>query len=301
MSEATVIALGFFDGVHLGHGALLRKTAERAAQLGVTPAAFTFDRSPREFVTGTRVPLLTDAQERAALIRELYGVERVFVAVFDRTMMTMPWRAFVTDLLVARYHAVHLVAGYDFRFGSGNEGDCGRLRLLCRELGLGCDVIAPVEHDGVTVSSTLIRRLIEAGEVRRAAEFLGHPHRMRGSVCHGQGVGKKLLFPTANLLPAPHIITPARGVYATRAFLDDGTSYAGVTNVGVHPTVGAGDTVTVETFLTDFSGDLYGRELRLDFYDFLRPEQRFPSVAALYDQISHDAARARALVERTDG
>lgn len=168
MSEATVIALGFFDGVHLGHGALLRKTAERARELGVTPAAFTFDRSPKEFVTGVPVPLLTSAAERAEIIREYYGIGTVFVEPFDRAMMTMPWEDFITELLVKKYRAVHLVAGHDFRFGYKNQGDPEKLREKCRALGLGCDIIPKVELDGVTVSSTYIRSLIEAGEVERA-------------------------------------------------------------------------------------------------------------------------------------
>ena len=188
MSEATVIALGFFDGVHLGHGALLRKTAERARELGVTPAAFTFDRSPKEFVTGVPVPLLTSAAERAEIIREYYGIGTVFVEPFDRAMMTMPWEDFITELLVKKYRAVHLVAGHDFRFGYKNEGDPEKLREKCRALGLGCDIIPKVELDGVTVSSTYIRSLVEAGEVERAARFLGHPHRMSGTVRHGEGI-----------------------------------------------------------------------------------------------------------------
>ena len=160
MSEATVIALGFFDGVHLGHGALLRKTAERARELGVTPAAFTFDRSPKEFVTGVPVPLLTSAAERAEIIREYYGIGTVFVEAFDRAMMTMPWEDFITELLVKKYRAVHLVAGHDFRFGYKNQGDPEKLREKCRALGLGCDIIPKVELDGVTVSSTYIRSLV---------------------------------------------------------------------------------------------------------------------------------------------
>ena len=300
MSEATVIALGFFDGVHLGHGALLRKTAERARELGVTPAAFTFDRSPKEFVTGVPVPLLTSAAERAEIIREYYGIGTVFVEPFDRAMMTMPWEDFITELLVKKYRAVHLVAGHDFRFGYKNQGDPEKLREKCRALGLGCDIIPKVELDGVTVSSTYIRSLIEAGEVERAARFLGHPHRMSGTVCHGEGIGRKRLFPTANLVPEPHIIVPKRGVYATRAYLPDGTQRVGVTNVGVRPTVSEANRVTVETYLTGFDGDLYGQELRLDFCAYLRPEKKFPSTRELHDQIAENIREAASLVSLTE-
>ena len=299
MSEATVIALGFFDGVHLGHGALLRKTAERARELGATPAAFTFDRSPKEFVTGVPVPLLTSAAERAEIIREYYGICTVFVEPFDRAMMTMPWEDFITELLVKKYRAVHLVAGHDFRFGYKNEGDPEKLREKCRALGLGCDIIPKVELDGVTVSSTYIRSLIEAGEVERAARFLGHPHRMSGTVRHGEGIGKKRLFPTANLVPDAHIIVPKRGVYATRAHLPDGTQYVGVTNVGVRPTVSDARRVTVETYLVDYDGDLYGQELRLDFCAYLRPEKKFSSARELHDQIAENIREAASLVSLT--
>lgn len=300
MREATVIALGFFDGVHLGHGALLRKTAERAAALGVSSAAFTFDRSPREFVTGVPVPLLTDAQERAAIIRDRYGIGEVFVEPFDRAMMTLPWEDFITELLVKKYRAVHLVAGHDYRFGHKNAGDVEKLREKCRALGLGCDIIPKVELDGVTVSSTYIRSLIESGDVARAARYLGHPHTLTGTVCHGEGIGKKALFPTANLVPRAHIIVPARGVYATRVHLPDGTTRVGVTNVGVRPTVSDANAVTVETYLVDFDGDLYDKPLRLDFIAYLREEKRFDSTRTLHDEIARNADAARALVEAAE-
>ena len=297
MSEATVIALGFFDGVHLGHGALLRKTVERARELGVTPAAFTFDRSPKEFVTGVPVPLLTSAAERAEIIREYYGIGTVFVEPFDRAMMTMPWEDFITELLVKKYRAVHLVAGHDFRFGYKNQGDPEKLREKCRALGLGCDIIPKVELDGVTVSSTYIRSLLEAGEVRRAAEFLGHYFSVEGTVRHGEGIGKKSLFPTANLIPEEHIIALKRGVYATRAHLPNGETCVGVTNVGVRPTVSDKNTVTIETYLVGFDGDLYGQKLQLDFFDYLREEKKFSSTQELHDMIAKNAREAEMIVK----
>ena len=294
MSEETVIALGFFDGVHIGHGALLRKTAERAKELGCRSAAFTFDRAPKEFVLGTAVPLLTDVEERSILIRQFYGMDEVFVEPFDQVMMTMPWEDFITELLVGKYHAVHLVAGHDFRFGHRNEGTPERLREKCAQLGIGCDIVAKVELDGVTVSSTHIRALIEEGQVCDAARFLGRPYEMRGPVQHGQGLGTKSLFPTANLLLKAHAVVPKRGVYATQVYLQDGACYTGVTNVGVRPTVSEENTVTIETYLLDFSGDLYGGEIRVAFLDFLREERPFPSVQELRSQIAEDIERAKA-------
>lgn len=295
-----VIALGFFDGVHIGHGALLRKTAERAKELGCISAAFTFDRAPREFVTGKSVPLLTNPQERSALIRELYGIEQVIVEPFDRGMMTMPWRDFMEKLLLGKYHAVHLVAGHDYHFGYRNEGNPALLRDYCAAHGIGCDIIAKVEHRGVTVSSTLIRALVESGEVERAAEFLGHPHAMTGTVEHGFGLGTARLFPTVNLIPHGATIIPAHGVYATKVHLENGETFLGVTNVGTRPTVGTGNGVTVETNLIDFTGDLYGQHIRVDFCLRLREEKRFSSTQALHDQIAQDIARTRAALSETN-
>ena len=292
--EKTVIALGFFDGVHRGHGALLRKAAERAGELNAAPAVFTFDRSPKEFVTGKPVLLINSNDDRRDIIRRVYGIQRVIFAPFDREMMTMPWQEFITELLVKQYGAVHLVAGHDYRFGHKNEGTVERLREKCRELGLGCDIIPKVELEGITVSSTYIRTLLEQGDVERAALFLGHPHCLSQTVRHGQRLGRTIGIPTVNLAVPAHVMTPERGVYITRAFLPDGRSCPGVTNVGTRPTVTEGDTVSVETYLLGFDGDLYGQTVRLDFYKRLRGEVKFPSLEALRQEILRNVAETEA-------
>ncbi len=292
--EKTVIALGFFDGVHRGHGALLRKAAERAGELNAAPAVFTFDRSPKEFVTGKPVLLINSNDDRRDIIRRVYGIQRVIFAPFDREMMTMPWQDFITELLVKQYGAVHLVAGHDYRFGHKNEGTVERLREKCRELGLGCDIIPKVELEGITVSSTYIRTLLEQGDVDRAALFLGHPHCLSQTVRHGQRLGRTIGIPTVNLAVPAHVLTPERGVYITRAFLPDGRSCPGVTNVGTRPTVTEGDTVSVETYLLGFDGDLYGQTVRLDFYKRLRGEVKFPSLEALRQEILRNVAETEA-------
>ena len=172
-SKRNVIALGFFDGVHLGHQALLRRAKERAMELGMTPAVFTFDRSPREFVTGRPVPLLTTAEERREKVRTLFPDMEVIVAPFDREMMTMPWDVFV-EKLQSRLSAGWLVAGHNFRFGHKNAGNAALLQEKAADLGMGCDIIPAVKLDGIPVSSTHIRALLEAGEEREAERFLGH-------------------------------------------------------------------------------------------------------------------------------
>lgn len=289
-TEKRVIALGFFDGVHLGHGALLRRVGEKAAELGAVPAAVTFDTHPENLILKTpAVPLLSSPLDRAELMRRFYGIREVIVAHFDERMMHMPWREFVTDYLAGEHGAVHLVAGHDFHFGYKGEGNPERLQALCGELGIGCDIIPKVVQDHITISSTYIRTLVAQGEMAQAVRFLGHPHVLTGTVSHGKHLGSSLGFPTVNLTLPPQVIAPAHGVYATRAVFENGESYPTVTNVGVRPTVNDGGALTVEGFLLHFDGDLYGREIRLEFFDFLRPEQKFDSLEALRAEVMHNA------------
>ena len=297
MRNKCVIALGFFDGVHMGHAALLRRTVEEAARRGCAPAVFTFDRPPKEVVTGVPCPLINSPEDRRDLVSRLYGIREVIMAPFDREMMTTGWEDFITEILVGRYHAVHLVAGHDHRFGHKNQGTPELLQAKCRELGLGCDIIPKVEIGNITVSSTYIRRLIELGQMERAARFLGHPHTLTGAVRHGRGVGSSRLFPTANLVIPPHVLVPSHGVYVTRVYLPDGTNYAAVTNVGTRPTLDNGTDITVEACILDFNGDLYGQTLRLEFYRYLRHEMRFDSLDALRARIAADAETTRRYFE----
>ena len=288
-----VIALGFFDGVHLGHAALLRRTAEEAARRGVVPAVFTFDRPPKEVVTGQPCPLINSPLDRADLMRRLYGIQEVIMVPFDQEMMTTSWEDYITEILVKRYHAVHLVAGHDHHFGHKNQGSPELLAEKCRELGLGCDIIPKVEIGGITVSSSYIRRLVELGQVERARLYLGHPHVLTSTVRHGRGIGSSRLFPTANLVIPAHVLVPSHGVYVTQVTLPDGSSCPAVTNVGTRPTVDNGTDVTVEACLLDFEGDLYGQTLRLEFFQHIRDEIRFDSLDALKAQIASDAETTR--------
>lgn len=289
----TVIALGFFDGVHRGHGALLQRAVERARALDAVPAAFTFDRPPKAVVTGRPVPLINTADERRALMQRLYGIQQVIIAPFDREMMTLPWQDFIDRLLVEHYGAVHLVAGHDYHFGHKNQGDPDKLRERCRQLGLGCDIIPPVTLDGITISSTHIRGLLESGQVERAADFLGHRHCLSQTVTHGCHFGRTIGIPTVNLTPPAEVLLPERGVYITRVYLPDGRSFPGVTNVGTRPTVSDSDAVSVETFLLDFDGDLYGQDIRLEFCRRLRSERKFASAQELKEQIQRNIQQTR--------
>ena len=292
-NQRRVIALGFFDGVHLGHGALLRRVAARAAELGAKPCAFTFDQSPAAALTGRTVPLLTGVDDRTWLMETLYGIREVIVAPFA-VMRDMDWREFVAGYLHGQLRAAHVVAGHDFHFGRGGEGSPRRLAEECARLGLGCDIIPKVELDGITISSTHIRTLVGAGRLEEAARFLGHPHVLSGPVAHGNEIGRTLGTPTANLHIPPGVIAPAFGVYAARVLLPEGGTRLAVTNVGVRPTVNAGgEGVTVEPWILDYHGDLYGKPLRLELWKQLRPERKFGSVDELRAAILENAQQTR--------
>ena len=291
--QERVIALGFFDGVHRGHGALLRRAAEEARRRGCTPAVFTFDLPPKEVITCIPCPLINSPEDRSDLVKRLYGIDEMLMVPFDDEMRTTPWDRFVTDILVGRYGAVHLVAGHDHHFGYKNQGSPELLREKCAELGLGCDIIPAVTLDGVTVSSTHIRKLLEEGGVETARAFLGHPHVLTQTVGHGRRLGRTIGVPTANLVAPPHVLLPKRGVYAAKVTLPDGRAFGGVTNVGIRPTVNHGQDVTVEPWILDFDGDLYGQKLRVEFFRRLRDERKFDSLEALRAQIQCDAVRTR--------
>ena len=300
MNGDHIIALGFFDGVHLGHAALLKRTAETGREKGLIPAALSFDEHPLSRVSGRRVPLLTVPADRSALIRELFGIEESIVLRFNDDMMRMPWERFL-DSLIEEYHAAHIVCGYDYSCGYLGQGTAQRLSARCRELGVGCDVIDPVTVDGVRVSSSLIRELIADGHMEKAMRFYGHPHVMSGVVRTGKKLGRTIDAPTINLRFDRDLIIPKHGVYASVVTLPDGTRRAGVTNVGVRPTVEETTSVNAETYILDYSGDLYGKNVRLEFFRFLRPEMRFSGIDELKRRIHADADAVREFFEESRG
>ena len=288
-----VVALGFFDGIHLGHAALLRKAVERANELNAVPTVFTFSNHPSSLILDAPTPLINSPADRSTLMRRLYRVEDVILAPFDDRMMRMPWREFVTELLLKEENAVHLVVGHDYHFGYKGEGNPQRLQALCAELGVGCDVIPKVELDGITVSSTYIRSLLVQGEMERAVNFLGHPHILTDTVGHGKKLGSLLGFPTVNLAFPAGVLVPAHGVYVTRVRFENGESRPAVTNIGVRPTVDDDGRVTVEGFILDFDGDLYNQSVRMEFYAYLRPERKFDTLEALRDEVLRNAQQTR--------
>lgn len=291
MNNTRVLALGFFDGVHLGHQALLTKARQRAAERGCPAAALTFDAHPDEVVFGQRVQLLNTPEDRDLLLRR-FGMEEILLLHFDRAMAAMPWERFVEEILLEQYHACHVVCGHDFTFGHRGQGNAQRLREKCTSLGIGCDIIEAVSHGGITVSSTHLRQLIAEGDVAQAAEFLGHPHTMTGTVIRGKQLGRTLGIPTANVALPKGVLPPKFGVYACRVHTEKG-AYMAVTNVGLRPTVDDGLGILIEPWLLDFDEDLYGQTIRVEFRKFLRPEQKFASLEELQAAILQNAKETR--------
>ena len=296
MINKTIYALGFFDGVHLGHGALLKACRALADENGCAAGVVTFEGHPEGLVLGKAPRLINTTADRAKLLKENYRMDVVVSLPFDRKMMEMPWQDFFR-LLVEEYHAAGLICGHDFRFGYRGQGNAELLQQVCRDAGIPCTVVPEQRLDGVTVSSTHIRSLLEAGEMGQAVEFLGHPHILTGEVVSGRRLGRTIGVPTANVLIPDGIVIPRRGVYAGKCRVD-GVAHLAVTNIGSRPTVD-GHQVRAESWLLDFDGDLYGKEVTLEFYGFLRPEQKFDSLEELKDQIQKDAAETRKYFVKT--
>lgn len=286
-----VAALGFFDGVHLGHQALMAKAREQAEKLGARPSVITFDAHPDLIVRGEQVPLLESMDDRRELIARAGGIQDVIFLHFDRTFMQTPWEDFIRSV-VEDMGAVHLVIGWDFCCGWRGLGTAERIAAWCGANGVGCDIVEQVALEGVPVSSTYVRSLVAAGDMERAARFLGHPYCVSHTVVHGCQRGRRMGIPTINFPIPEGIIVPRHGVYVTQAWLPDGPHPA-VTNVGVRPTFKSDSQVTVETNLLDYTGELYGVRVRLDFLAFLRDERRFSSQEELAGQIQRDIGDAR--------
>ena len=283
-----IFALGFFDGVHLGHRALLESCVTLAQTLGASPAAITFDRHPQALFTATPPALLNANADRKLLLRD-YGIREILELQVTERVMSTSWQDFLEDLLQAG--AAGFVCGDDFRFGYKGQGNGEKLQAFCAQRDLPCVIVPEQSMDGVRISSTHIRKLIEAGDMETASKFLGHDHILSGEVVPGRRIGRTIGIPTANVLIPDGVVIPKRGVYATECLVD-GNRYRAVTNIGSRPTVD-GHQTRAESWLMDFDGDLYGKQMTIFFRKFLRPEEKFPSLEELKRQIRLDASAAR--------
>ena len=291
MRENRIFALGFFDGVHLGHQALLRACVELAKERDAKTAAITFDQHPQSLYTCQTPPLLGTLQDRFHLLTH-YGMEHIYAFPVTEEVMSTNWRAFLDQLM--DYGATGFVCGHDFRFGHKGEGNAHTLQDYCAQKQLPCIIVPEQIIDGKRISSSHIRSLMEAGEPETAAKFLGHPHILSGEVVSGRQIGRTIGVPTANILIPDGVVVPTLGVYATECLVD-GVRYKAVTNIGSRPTV-EGHQVRAESWLLDFEGDLYGKHMTVCFHKFLRPEQKFAGLEELKQQIQLDAEAAKTLL-----
>ena len=295
MKERTVYALGFFDGVHLGHQALLAACRGLATEYGCKAGVVTFSQHPDTLVSGNTPKLINTVADRKRLLAAM-GAESIVTLPFDKKLMEMPWQEFIAFLRVD-HGAAGFVCGNDFHFGFKGEGTAEKLQNFCKEQGIPCAVVPEQTLDGVRVSSTHIRSLLDAGDIETANRFLGHAHTLTGQVVSGRRIGRTIGIPTANINLPEGVVVPKLGVYACLACFD-GHKYPAVTNIGNRPTVG-GHHITVEPWILDFEGDLYGKEITLAFFRFLRPERKFDSLAELKAEIQKNAAQTRDFFEKT--
>jgi riboflavin kinase/FMN adenylyltransferase len=286
----SIYALGFFDGVHLGHQALLKECCRLARELNMQTSAITFQRHPMSLFTDNPPLLISTCADRDKLLRR-YGIKEIHSLPVTKDVMSTPWRDFLLGLV--EKGASGFVCGDDFRFGNKGEGNAEKLQAFCAERGFPCVIVPEQLVDGKRISSTHIRALLEQGDMATAVKFLGHPYILTGVVQKGASLGRTLGTPTANLAISSQQVVPKFGVYACKITTDLG-EYLAVTNVGTRPTVD-GQGVTVEPWILDFDGDLYGKTVELAFYRFLRPEQKFDSLAALRAEIHRNADQTRAL------
>lgn len=297
-----VVTVGSFDGIHLGHRSILDTVVTRARARQGTATVVTFDPHPRRVLQPDRAPLLLSTPEQRLERIAACGIDVTIVEPFTPEFAKTPPERFVREYLYEGLDPVEVYVGYDFRFGRDREGSMRLLTELGPRLGFAVTIIPEVTVDGEDVNSTRIRELLSGGDVAMAGRLLGQPYAVRGSVVEGDRRGRTLGFPTANLA-AENELLPAPGVYAGRVCLLDAGSpsarerFGAVTNVGRRPTFDAGETITCESYLLDVDADLYGRRLEVEFQARLRPEQRFPGVEALREQIARDVALARRLLE----
>ncbi|ACL74284.1 bifunctional riboflavin kinase/FAD synthetase [Thioalkalivibrio sulfidiphilus] len=289
--RGTVATIGNFDGLHLGHQAVLGQLAEKAAELGLPTTVISFEPLPREYFLGDKAPPRLQRFRDKFLALRRFSVDRLLCLRFDRRLAEQEASAFVEDLLAERLGVKYLVVGDDFRFGRKRSGDFQLLRELGQRHGFHVARMHSFQVDGARVSSTRIREALAAGDMDTAQKLLGRPYRLNGRVAHGDKRGRTIGFPTANLRMGPRPLA-VRGVYAVEVFGLNGDPVRGVANVGTRPTVGGLEN-RLEVHLFDVDADLYGRVLHVDLLARIREEQRFESLDALKAQIARDAQQAR--------
>jgi riboflavin kinase / FMN adenylyltransferase len=290
IQKPTVLTLGVFDGLHLGHQRIMQTVVERAKAANAHATAITFDPHPRAVLHPESAPPLLQTLDQRLANFEVLGIEQAIVIPFTQEFASNPAEDFLHDIVHDRLHAIEVYLGKGFAFGRGRGGNIELLRRMSEELGFFADEVPEVCVRGRRVSSSLIRALLSEGRVNLARRMLGRPYGVEGVIIRGNQRGRTIGFPTANLKPHNRVV-PKNGVYAT-ATLVDGAWRRSITNVGVRPTFDDGSDVSIESYIFDFDGDLYGDVLRVRFLHRIRDERKFSGIDELKAQIQKDTARA---------
>jgi riboflavin kinase / FMN adenylyltransferase len=296
ITRPTVLTLGVFDGLHLGHQLIMRTVSERARAIGAVPTVITFDPHPRALLHPESAPPLLQTFDQKIEALGVLGIEQTIVIRFDKEFSQVRAQDFLRTVIAERLHAKEVYLGCGFAFGHGREGKIDLLRAVSQSLGFFADEVPELRLRGRRISSSRIRELLQQGRVNNARRMLGRPYGVEGMVVRGAERGAKLGFPTANLRPQNRVI-PRSGVYVT-ATLIDGQWRRSVTNIGTRPTFESASESSVETFVMNWSGNLYGDVVRVRFLHRLREEKKFSSVDELRSQIERDVARAQEYFER---
>jgi len=291
-----VATIGNFDGVHLGHRQIFQQLKNAAADLGGVSVVITFAPHPLKVLPSGKKLRLISTYEEKELLLEASGIDFLLVIPFSKQFAALTAREFVSDVLVRTLGIKKLIIGYDYAFGRNREGNIGLLRQLGKEFGFAVEVLEPI-WDGKTIfSSTNIRKMIKDGNVRGVVALLGRQFSIKGKVIHGHNRGKALGFPTANLQTEKELI-PKCGVYAVKVKIDQ-KMYDGACNIGPNPTFDD-EAISIEVFIFDFAGDLYGRNMEIFFIDRIRDERKFPDAATLQRAIETDVAHCREVLRKT--
>lgn len=284
--HASSLALGVFDGVHAGHQSVIQDAIQKARERGLTSAIVTFFKHPRYLITGSMPGVITPLEEKLEIFREL-GVDATVVLDFNEQLARMTAKQYLENILIDCLNVKSLSVGYNHHFGCDKKGTGDFLRQYCVEHNIEADIISPVKIENHTVSSSVIRGFISSGDVASATDFLGRPFKIKGKVIEGQHLGRKLGFPTANLLVDDELILPLSGVYFGKVNIQ-GQLYKSIINIGKKPTVGMLDKDLIEAHILDFDRDIYGEAIEVFFLERIRDEKKFNSLEELKNQIEAD-------------